>query len=408
MTGLLENKRIILGVTGSIAAYKAAELASKLHQQGALVDVILTEKACEFISPLTFQSVTGRKAYVEKDLWGSEGHVTHIALGRAAELVVIAPASANTLAKLANGIADNLLTVTTLASHCPLIIAPAMDGGMYSHPATQENIERIKKRGAIFIGPASGHLASNLVGPGRMSEPIEIINSLRYLISRDGPLAGKKVVVTAGGTQEPIDPVRIVTNRSSGKQGYALAQSALDAGADVILISSPTALETPYGAELYCASTAAEMYRAVMEEVRDADFLLMAAAVADFHPIHFSVHKIKKDEGLPQIYMEETVDILQEVAKEKAKTGYPRWTIGFAAESQELIKNAYEKLKNKALDLIVANDISVADSGFSVDTNRVTFLFANGTQESLPTLSKREVADRVLSHVIQWLKNTAE
>ena len=245
MTHPVENRHIVLGVTGSISAYKAAEIASRLKQAGALVDVILTQAATQFITPLTFQSVTGRKAYVEADLWGGEGHVTHIGLGHNADLLLIAPASANTLAKLAHGIGDNLLTVTALAAHCPLLIAPAMDAGMYSHPATQANVELLKQRGAIFIGPAEGHLASGLVGLGRLVEPQDILGQVRYLLSRNGPLKGVQVVVSAGGTQEAIDPVRLITNRSSGKQGYAVAQTALDYGAEVVLVSAPTALSAP-------------------------------------------------------------------------------------------------------------------------------------------------------------------
>jgi len=256
MTHPLANKRILLGITGSIAAYKGADLASKLTQTGALVDVVLTESAEKFVSPLTFQSVTGRKAYTDADLWGGEGHVTHIGLGHAAELILIAPVSANTLARLAHGIGDNLLSVTVLASHCPLVLAPAMDAGMFDHPATQENVRILKDRGAIFIGPDEGHLASGLVGLGRFVEPSRILEQVRFILSRNGPLAGRKVVVTAGGTHEAIDPVRLITNRSSGKQGYAVAQAALDAGADVTLVTAPTVLTPPSGANVLSVKTA--------------------------------------------------------------------------------------------------------------------------------------------------------
>ena len=251
----IKNKKIILGVTGSIAAYKSVDLASKLTQSGAQVEVILTKAATEFISPMTFQSVTGQHAYTETDLWGSDAHVLHIGLAHKADMLVIAPASANTLAKLAHGIADNLLTVTALGLHreefqAPLLIAPAMDAGMFSHPATQENVRTLKQRGNHFIGPEEGHLASGLVAKGRMSEPPIILGKIRYLLSRDGPLRGQHFVVSAGGTQEDIDLVRYITNRSSGKQGYALAQAALDAGAEVTLISAPTNLAPPSGANL--------------------------------------------------------------------------------------------------------------------------------------------------------------
>ena len=255
---ILSNKRILLGVTGSIAAYKAADLASKLTQAGAQVDVILTSAAEKFITPLTFQSVTGRRAYVDTDLWGNEAHVLHIGLSHSADLLVIAPCTANTIATLAHGQADTLLTVTALGMQSPLLIAPAMDGGMFDHPATQENIETLKKRGATFIGPAEGHLASGLSGVGRLLETAEIIGHIRLILGRNGLLAGKKIVVTAGGTQEPLDPVRVLTNRSSGKQGYAVAQAALDAGAQVILITTPTALTPPTGARVVHVETAKE------------------------------------------------------------------------------------------------------------------------------------------------------
>jgi phosphopantothenoylcysteine decarboxylase/phosphopantothenate--cysteine ligase len=397
----LANKRILLGVTGSIAAYKAAELASKLTQSGALVDVVLTESAVKFISPLTFQSVTGRKAYVDADLWGGEGHVTHIGLGHAADLVLIAPVSANTLAKLAHGMGDNLLTVTVLASHCPLVLAPAMDVGMFGHPATQMNVEILQKRGAIIIGPDEGHLASGLVGRGRFVEPVVILEQVRYILSRGGPLAGRKVVVTAGGTQEPIDPVRMITNRSSGKQGYAVAQAALDAGAEVTLISAPTNLIPPAGAALVTVRTAQQMLDAVLAETETADTLIMAAAVADFRPIA-ATHKLKKAAGIPQIHLETTSDILAAVAERKTATGFPKYSIGFAAESQDLLKNAQSKLQQKHLDLIVANDISAKDAGFEVDTNRVVLLFPDGRQQPLPVQEKTEVAEAIIQQVIAW------
>ncbi|HSM71963.1 MAG TPA: bifunctional phosphopantothenoylcysteine decarboxylase/phosphopantothenate--cysteine ligase CoaBC, partial [Anaerolineales bacterium] len=235
---ILSEKRIVLGVTGSIAAYKAVDLASKLTQAGAQVDVILTSSAEKFVAPLTFQSVTGRRAYTDQDLWGNEGHVLHVGLGHEADLIVIAPCTANTLAKLAHGQADTLLTVTVLASNAPLLLAPAMDGGMYDHPATQENLDALRKRGTTIIEPAEGHLASGLTGKGRLPETQELIGHIRIVLGRGGLLAGKKVLVTAGGTQEPLDPVRVLTNRSSGKQGYALAQAALDAGAQVTLITT--------------------------------------------------------------------------------------------------------------------------------------------------------------------------
>ena len=392
----IQNKRITLGVTGSIACYKAADLASKLAQAGALVDIILTESATHFVTPLTFQSVTGRKAYTDSDLWGDQGHVQHIGLGHASDLIVVAPLTANTMAKLAHGIADNLLTVTALAASCPLVIAPAMDGGMFDHPATQANLQTLIQRGAVVVGPEAGHLASGMIGLGRMSEPVTILGHIRHTLAQGGTLAGRKVVVTAGGTQEAIDPVRFITNRSSGKQGYALAQAALDLGAQVILISTPNSLPVPSGAELVLAATADEMPAAVQSHTRQADILLMAAAVADFRPAHPSSHKIKKGGGVPTLELTRTPDILREISRQKQETGFPRLTVGFAAESENLMANAQSKLQAKQLDMIAANDISARDAGFAVDTNRVTLLFPDGSQESLPLMDKADIAAAIL------------
>jgi len=402
----LHRKTVLLGVTGSIAAYKAAELASRLTQSGAQVDVILTQAALQFITPLTFQSVTGRKAYVDADLWGGEGHVTHIGLGRAGDVLVIAPASANTIAKLAHGIAGNLLSVAALAARCPLVIAPAMDAGMYDHPATQANVETLRQRGAVLIGPAAGHLASGLVGVGRMVEPAEIIAHLSLVLARSGPLAGRRVVVTAGGTQEPIDPVRVITNRSSGKQGYALAQAALEAGARVTLISAPTQLSTPLGARRVDVSTTEDMLKAVLEESRGADALLMAAAPADFRLADPARQKIKKDSGVPQVVLEPTPDILSTVAAQ-AEGDRPKVVVGFAAETQNLLEHASRKLSTKRLDLIVANDISAPGAGFEVETNRVTLLFSRGNPETLPLMPKSEVADVIIERLVCLLDQKA-
>lgn len=399
-----QNKRILLGITGSIAAYKAADLASRLTQFGAQVDVILTQAAVKFITPLTFQSVTGRRAFTDDDLWGHTGHVLHIGLAKNADLLAIAPISANTLAKLAHGIADNLLTVTALASSCPLTLAPAMDGDMFTHPATQANLEILRQRGAIIIGPAEGHLASGQSGFGRMVEPADLIGYLRLALSQHGPLHGRKVVITAGGTQEAIDPVRAITNRSSGKQGFHLAQAALDRGAKVTLISGPTYLPTPIGAQRVDVLTTEEMLVAVLAALTDTDVLIMAAAVADFRPTTAASEKIKKDKGIPQIILEATPDILQAVAEKRTRSGYPKITVGFAAESQDLLLNARHKLHAKHLDLIVANDITASDAGFMVDTNRVTILDAGGGEEILPLMTKAEVAEIVLERVTGLLQ----
>ena len=402
-TNPVQDKQVLLGVTGSIACYKAADLASKLAQAGAHVQVILTAAAQQFVTPLTFQSVTGQRAYTDSDLWGSEGHVQHIGLGKGADLLAIAPASANTLAKLAHGIADNLLSVTALAATCPLLVAPAMDGGMYAHPATQANLDILRQRGAVVVGPAEGHLASGMVGPGRMVEPNELVGQIRLLLARNGPLQGQRIVVTAGGTQEPIDPVRVLANRSSGKQGFAMAQAALDLGAQVTLISGPVSLPTPVGAQHIEVQTAQEMLVAVLSACEHAEALIMAAAVADFRPVIAAGQKIKKGAALPRLELEHTPDILAAVAQNKLSSGWPRLTVGFAAETQDLLDNAQAKLRAKKLDMIVANDVSAADAGFGVDCNRVTILFADGRRESLPLMEKLEVAQAVFDRLLEHL-----
>lgn len=396
---ILTGKRIVLGVTGSIAAYKAVDLASKLTQAGAQVDAILTSSAEKFITPLTFQSVTGRRAFTDRDLWGNEAHVLHVGLGYEADLLIIAPCTANTLAKLAHGQSDTLLTVTALASTAPLMIAPAMDGGMYEHPATQENLDTLNKRGATIIEPAEGHLASGLTGRGRLPETQELIGHIRIILGRRGLLADKKVLVTAGGTQEPLDPVRVLSNRSSGKQGYALAQAALDAGAQVTLITTPTALTLPIGANVIHVETAKQLLDAVLQEFPAQDALIMAAAVADFRPKDVSENKIKKEGGVPQIDLEATDDILKAVAGLRSDAKRKQVVVGFAAESQELLKNASNKLQSKKLDLIAANDISANDAGFSAETNRITLLYPDGRTESLPLISKTEAAGIIIERI---------
>lgn len=406
----LSGKHILLGVTGSIAAYKAADLASRLAQAGALVDVILTGAGEKFVTALTFQSVTGRRAYTDKDLWGNEAHVLHVSFGKTADLLVIAPCTADTIAKLAHGIADNLLTVTALAATCPILIAPAMDGGMFDHPATQENLTTLQSRGVLVAGPADGHLASGLSGRGRMLEPAEVLGHIRVALGKHGKLAGKKVIVTAGGTQEALDPVRIITNHSSGKQGYALAQAALDSGADVCLITTPTALTPPVGARVVHVRSAQEMLEVLMNE--SADALIMAAAAADFRPKQVAREKMKKRDGIPQVELEAAPDILKTVSSSHlgAGSGSPvgkkrfKVVVGFAAESQDLLENASEKLQSKGLDFIAANDISANDAGFAVETNRITLLFANGTKEILPLMSKTEAAERIIEHTARLLE----
>ena len=400
---IFKDRKILLGITGSIAAYKAADLASKLTQAGAQVGVILTEAAQQFVTPLTFQSVTGLRAYTDVDLWGSEAHVLHIGLAEGADLLVIAPATANTIAKLAHGQADSLLTITALAIRSLLMIAPAMDMGMFEHAATQANLATLEERGAIVVGPAEGRMASGLIGKGRMVEPEELMGHIRLALGSEGSLAGRVVVVTAGGTQEPIDPVRVVANRSSGKQGFALAQSALDRGADVTLVAGPVHLPTSVGVKRINVETTVEMRDAVMTAVEGSDALLMAAAVADFRPVMTVEEKIKRREGVPEVQFEPTDDILGLVTEKRGETGRPTVVVGFAAESQDLLENARAKLEEKGLTMIVANDITAPDAGFAVDTNRVTLIDAQGEVKELPLMSKTEVAEVVMERVVELL-----
>lgn len=395
---LLKGRRILLGVCGSIAAYKAAELASRLTQAGAEVDVMLTESAQKFVSALTFQSLTGRRAYIDSDLWSQEGHVLHVGLAQQARLLVIAPATADTIARLANGRADSLLSITALAAGCPIVVAPAMDAGMFDHPATQANLAILRERGVSVAGPAEGRMVSGLIGMGRMLEPEQLLGHIRWRLGREGPLAGRTVIVTAGGTQEPLDPVRVLANRSSGKQGFALAQAAIDRGAGVILIAGPTSLETPVGAERVDIETAAQMAEAVTEVLPRAAVLLMAAAVADFRPTRAEPNKLKRGAGVPQVTLEPTEDILASLGPNR-----PEVVVGFAAESGNLLANARTKLEEKDLDLIVANDITASDAGFGAETNRVTLMGRNGEAQSLPLVTKVEVAERVLDEVVELL-----
>ncbi len=423
---VLQGKHIVLGITGSIAAFKAAELASQLTQMGALLDVILTPAAEKFITPLTLQSVTGRHAFTEADLWGGEAHVLHVGLGQTADLLIIAPCTANTIASLAHGQANNLLTITALAARCPVMVAPAMDGGMLDHPATRANLDTLLRRGVYVAGPAEGHLASGLTGKGRLVEPSELIGHIRLVLGRAGALAGRKVVISAGGTQESLDPVRVLTNKSSGKQGYALAQAAIDAGAEVTLISAPVALVPPVGVRLVPVQTAHEMLDAVLKESAVSDVLVMAAAVADFRPVRSAKDKLKTRDGIPEVELEATEDILKAVAASKrvAEPGMrvmkspaagsggasrpetlgPRVVVGFAAESRDLLDNASEKLRSKDLDLIVANDITARDAGFGTETNRVTIVRRNGEREALPLMSKSEVAEAIIERVAGLLE----
>jgi phosphopantothenoylcysteine decarboxylase / phosphopantothenate---cysteine ligase len=394
---ILDKKRILLAVTGSIACYKAVDLASKLAQGGAEIDVIMSEAAQRFVAPLAFRSVTGRPVYA--DMWSLAEHIQHVQLGEVADLMMVAPASAQTIAKLAHGLADNLLTVTALAARCPLLLAPAMDGGMYEHPATQANLRLLQERGALVVGPAEGRMASGLIGPGRMVEPAELVAHIRLVLARNGTMHGRHVVITAGPTQEPVDPVRYLTNRSSGKQGVALAQAALDAGAKVTVIAGPISTPLPIGAGHVPVESAQEMCTAVLEAVKDADVLIMAAAVADYRPLSPAAQKIKKskqDRETLAIELVQNPDILTAVQKQKAATGYPRLTVGFAAETENVLAYGRDKLQRKGLDFIAINDVSAAGAGFAVDTNRITLLSATGEVTELPLQSKTAVAEEII------------
>lgn len=398
---VLQNKHIILGVTGGIAAYKAAMVCSQLVQGGAQVEVVMTEAAQKFIAPLTFQALTHRPVYTDIFDIPPGQNIPHITLANAADLLLIAPATAHTIAKIANGLADDLLAAIALATPAPLLLAPAMETDMWQHPSTQANIEKLRAWGAAIVGPAEGRLASGEVGRGRMVEPEEIVSTARIVLGRTGDLTGWRVVVTAGGTREAIDPVRFVSNHSSGKMGYAVAVAARDRGAAVTLITS-AALPDPFGIEVVRVDSAAHMLAAVLQATHQADLLVMAAAVADFRPQTVAGQKIKKKadtEGLT-LEMVRNPDILAEVAAQKAGGAGPRILVGFAAETENLVANANSKLERKKLDLIVANDVTAADAGFAVDTNRVTLLAADGSVIELPLMSKAEVAEAVLDHVI--------
>ena len=395
----LTDRSIILGVTGSIAVYKAVDLTSKLTQAGALVDVVMTPEATKFVAPITFQSVSGRRVYW--DMWDPNTDVSepHITLARRAELLVIAPATATIIARLALGLAEEMVSLTALATRAPVVVCPAMDSQMFEHPATQEHLQVLRSRGVQVIGPEEGRLASGQIGRGRLAEVESIIGGIRHVLGLTGDLAGKKVVVSAGGTHEPIDPVRYVGNNSSGKMGFALAEAARDRGAEVILVAGPSPLTDPFAVEVIRVERAAEMRDAVISLCDDADALIMAAAVADFQPAETVGEKIKRQHTealtLPLV---RTPDILGEVP---SRPGFVK--VGFAAESHDLLANARQKVADKQLDLIVANDITASDAGFSVDTNRVTILESGGGQEDLPLMSKYEVAWHILDRVSEML-----
>lgn len=394
--------RITLGVTGGVAAYKAAELVRRLQQEGFSVEVVMTRAACEFIKPLTFAALTGKKVITglfaesggEANL---ESAIEHIAVAQRTDLLLVAPATADILAKFSRGISDDFLSTLYLATTAPVVVAPAMNVNMWNHPATQENIERLRVRGVHVVSPDEGYLACGMTGAGRLAGQDAIISAVREVFQMRQDLEGQTVLLTAGPTQEDVDPVRFLTNRSSGKMGYAVAEAAARRGAKVILISGPTALETPAGVTRIDVRTAAEMLNAVEKHVAEATTAIFAAAVADYRPAEAAAHKIKKTGGEFTLRLEPNPDILATVAREKGE----RLIVGFAAETDKVAENARKKLKEKDADLIVANDVTAAGAGFDVDTNVVTLFARDGRDLALPKLTKCEVADRILDEVVR-------
>jgi phosphopantothenoylcysteine decarboxylase / phosphopantothenate---cysteine ligase len=391
MKGSLEGKEIILGVTGSIAAYKAVEILRELTGRGANVTVVMTDSAQRFVAPLTFETLSRRPVLTDLFTLDYEKHIGHVTAGERADLLLVAPATANTIAKFAHGLADDFLSNLYLSSTCPILLAPAMDRDMYAHAAVQENLDHLKATGVHVLEPEYGELASGLIGQGRLADPLTILRTVEALLGHRQDLAGETVLVTAGPTQEPLDPVRYLSNRSSGKMGFALAEAARDRGAHVMLVSGPTALPTPHGVMRTDVATAEEMSHAVAERLETTTILIMAAAVADYRPSTSAPHKMKKQETLT-IEFVRNPDILADAGRHKGS----RILVGFAAETENLLDNAREKLRKKHLDLIVANDVRVAFAG---ETTRVTLLDRQGHVEELPQLSKREAADRILDRI---------
>lgn len=397
----MRDRIVLLGVTGSIAAYKAVELASSLAQSGAGVDVVMTASATQFVTPLTFRSITHRPVVTDMFAGPGEYDIEHIALAERADVVVVAPATANTMAKLAAGIADDMLCCTILATRAPVVVAPAMNVHMWENAITQENLAKLRTRGFKIVEPGYGSLACGEEGTGRLADVADILATVHRILDRKSDLAGRSVVVTAGGTQEPIDPVRLICNRSSGKMGYALAEAARERGGKVTLITAPTALPAPADVEVLQVQTALQMREAVLRIVPEADVLIMAAAVADYRPATAAKSKLKKEEfPLMQLELIRNPDIISEVRGNLIK-------VGFAAESENVVQNATVKLKNKGLHLIVANNIAEAGSGFGVDTDRVALVDSKGGVKDLPLLPKSEVAHKILDEVVALLAAAA-
>ena len=397
MSGPLTDKHVVLGVTGSIACYKAVDLASKLTQAGALVDTILSYGATQFLTPLAFRSITHRDVVTDTFDLNSQFANEHVALAQQADIIVVAPATVHCIAKLALGLADDPLTTTVIATTAPLLVAPAMDANMFDHPATQENLAKLRARGVTIAGPASGRLASGLMGMGRLLETPELLGHISATLGRNGDLAGRTIVVSAGGTQEPIDPVRVLTNNSSGKMGYALAEAARDRGANAILVTAPTNLPDPPLVKVMPIQTAQQMCDAVLSQLEGADALIMSAAVADYRPVAPAEQKIKKSSQELSLELTRTTDILEAAQGDFVK-------VGFSAETENLVANATDKVRRKSLDLIVANDITDPDSGFGRDTNRVVLIDRELRVEELPLMSKYEVSNRILDRIVTLLQ----
>ncbi len=392
----LRMKHVVLGVSGSIAAYKAADVASKLGQAGARVSVIMPAAAQQFVTPLTFRSLTHQPVVTDWFDAGSELSIQHVSLAETADVLLVAPATADIMAKLAHGMADDPLTGAALATLAPLVLAPAMDAHMFEHPATQANVATLRARGAVFVGPDPGRLASGLVGLGRLATTEAILGAVSMALGRGGDLAGRIVVVSAGPTEEPLDPVRVITNRSSGKMGYAIAEAARDRGAHAVLVTGPTNLPAPYGVDLRRVATTAEML-ACVQGVSGADVLIMAAAPGDFRAAQVAADKIKKGpEDTLTISLAKNPDILA------SAHGY-RVKVGFAAESRDLLENARTKLAAKGLDFIVANDVAGPEPVFGSDLNKVTILDASGRVDDLPQMPKTELAHEILDRVVAAL-----
>ena len=393
----LAGKKIVLGVTGSIAAYKAVELLRELVKAGASVKVVLTESAQRFVAPLTFATLSRQEVMTDLFTLDYDAKIRHIAATEGADLLLVAPATANVIGRFARGLADDLLTNLFLASTRPVLLAPAMDADMYRHPAVQENLERLRTWGVRIVGPAKGELASGMWGPGRLAETQEILKAVTEILQPTNDLAGEVVIVTAGPTHEPIDPVRYLANRSSGKMGYAIAQAAANRGAQTILVSGPTALTAPRGVEVIQVETALQMRAAMFDHLPKATVVIKAAAVSDYRLSKPSTSKLKKSEKSPTLELVPNPDILKEIGAQKGA----RIVVGFAAETGDLLRQAGAKLKEKNLDLIVVNDIGAEGAGFSHDTNVVSILDLDGGVEELPLLPKRQVARRILDRVVR-------